>query len=84
MKNSVLVIYSRDHEDNEKTVIGVADSLDKAKEMIVVYFGEYKELSHTDFTGNDLEWAKELSVKGAFNEFYTVTVTLEWFILNEV
>lgn len=81
----VLVIQEKDLDDNEQSVIGVADSVEKAEEVINKYYGEHKELSrHKADEDPDLEYIKTLEVKGAWREPYKVQIRLDWFEINRV
>ena len=85
---NILVIHEKDHDDDEQIVIGVADSIDMAEDMIKEYYGEgqYTELSTQDIRDSSLEYSKLLEIK-AFSDIYDayrVTITLQWFKLNEL
>lgn len=85
MKNMILVIHETDHSDNDKDVIGVADSPENAEKIIAEYYGnDMTEISHTDIGESNLEWQKKLSVIGVNDEPYEVTVCLEWFEINRI
>lgn len=81
---SLLVIHEKDLEDNEKTVIGVADSVENAEEMIKKYYGEFEEISRNDIQDSGLEYSKVLEVKTVFANSYRVEVCLEWFCVNSL
>jgi len=84
---NILVIYERDHEDDEKIVIGVAESVEIAEKMIKEYYGEenYTEISKTDIRDSSLEYSKVLELNHVYLlNTYKVTITLEWFKLNEL
>jgi len=83
-KIGVFVIHEHDHDDRELTVIGVADDIERVQLMIDRYYGKHEELSHRDIGENNIEWNKLLLVGGAGNKEYKVTITLEWFELNEI
>lgn len=81
----VLVIQEKDLDDNEQSVIGVADSVEKAEEVINKYYGNPKELSsHKADEDPDLEYIKILEVKGVWREPYKVQIRLDWFDINRV
>ena len=80
----VLVIHEKDHHDNEDSVIGVADSVENADKIIEEYYGGFKLLRHTYIGEGNLEYSRLLEVEGATNEYYQVTITLQWFSVNEV
>lgn len=85
---NILVIHEKDHDDGEQIVIGVADSIDMAEDMIKEYYGEgqYTELFTQDIRDSFLEYSKLLEIK-AFSDIYDayrVTITLQWFKLNEL
>ena len=81
---NTLVIHELDLDDDENSVIGIADSVENAEKIINEYYGEYKQISYTDIRDSNLEYSKILEVKGAFNDTYEVEVWLEWFELNKV
>jgi hypothetical protein len=86
MKN-LIVIQEKNLEDNEHTVIGVADSLDKANKIIKQYYGEYKIISYINnnpILYSKVEYSMILELKGISGEPYEVEVFLEWFTLNEL
>lgn len=78
----LLVIHEKDLDDNEQSVVGVADSVDNAEKIINEYFGKYKEISHKDIRDSNLEYSKVLELEGAFKKPYQVEIWLEWFQLN--
>lgn len=78
----LLVIHEKDLDDNEQIVVGVADSVENAENIINEYYGEHKEISYKDISDSNLEYSKMLEVKGAFEEPYQVEIWLEWFQLN--
>jgi hypothetical protein len=80
----VLVIHEKDLDDDEQSVIGVADSVKSAEKVIREYYGDYKELNHRDVRDSSIEYLKWLEVKDHLNEPYTVRVSLQWFTVNEI
>jgi len=83
--SKVLVIHEIDLHDNEHDVIGVADSVEKAGELIKGCYGDdYRELSHRDIRDSSLEYIKILEVKDSDNDFYKVQIMLQWFGVNEL
>lgn len=82
VRRSLIVIHEKDLSDNEKIVIGVADSIENAEKIIKEYYGNYIEKSHIDIRDSNLEYSKILEVEGAFQQTYNVCITLEWFCLN--
>ena len=90
MKNSyltnLLVIHERDHDDHENIIIGVADGIENAELMIEEYYGieNYTEIAYNEIRDSNLEYDKVLEIAGPHNSTYRVTVTLEWFYLNEI
>lgn len=80
----LLVIHEIDLTDDESTVIGIADSIGIAENMIGEYYGNYKQIHYRDIRDSNLEYSKILEVAGAKNEFYRVKITLEWFELNKI
>ena len=85
---NLLVIHEKDHSDGEECVLGVAESVEMAENMIEKYYGkgQYKEISKNDIRDSNLEYSKVLEVKGledALIDDYKVTITLQWFQLNQ-
>lgn len=76
----LLVIHEKDHDDEEEIVIGVADCLEKANTMIKEYYRDYEE----DIRDSTLENSRVLHLSHKNGNDYYVTVTLEWFVLNEL
>ena len=83
MKNLALVIHEKDRFDDEISVIGVADSVENAKNLISVYYGEGKHeiLSYRDIDAGNLEFEMEISVPNPLGGDYRVWT--EWFSINE-
>ncbi|MFA5638646.1 MAG: hypothetical protein WC961_07195 [Anaerovoracaceae bacterium] len=81
---TVIVIHELDHDDHEKCVIGVAESVEQAEAMIKEYYGDYKEVAHWDIREHNFHYVKTLEVMDHKNIPYRVTITLEWFALNKV
>lgn len=80
----LLVIHEIDLTDDENSVIGIADSIDMAENMINEYYGGFKQIYYRDIRDSNLEYSKILEVEGVKNEFYRVKITLEWFELNKI
>jgi len=83
MKN-VIVIHERDLEDRSDSVIGVADSIDKAELVIEKYYGigQFKEISFRDIRDSSLEYSKIIEVNDNDRFTYRLELTLEWFEIN--
>ena len=83
---NVVIIHGRDHDDGEKFVIGVADSVERAEEMIEEYFGKgnYEILERQDIRDGMLEYSQEIEATYEDSMPSTHTVLLEWSILNEI
>jgi hypothetical protein len=81
---NILVIHEYDYNDKETDVIGVANSISKAEEIINNYYGSPKEIKKTDIRDSTLEYSKILEVLDHKNEPYKVKITLEWFELNDI
>lgn len=84
---NLIVIYERDEQDGEEEVIGVADSVDNAKEMMKEYYGEYKVIEEWDIRDSGIEYSYKISVdfsKHGDTDDYRYFVTLYDFTLNEV
>jgi len=80
----LLVIHEKDHDDEEEIVIGVADSVEKANIMIKEYYHDYEQVSFNDIRDSSLESSRVLLLRHKNGNDYYVTVTLEWFTLNEL
>lgn len=84
----LLVIHEHDLSDNEHIVIGVAENVEKAEEMIKGYYGEgnYTEISKTDIRDSNLEYSKILQINELEHAIpaYKVKILLEWFELNKI
>jgi len=84
---NLLVIHEKDHDDDVKSVIGIATSVYMADLMIEEYYGKenIKEISKDDIRDSNLEYSKLLEISGLpLNRTYRVTITLEWFELDKV
>ena len=82
---NLIVIHEKDHEDNEQIVIGVADSVKNAEIIIDEYYGKenYTEVFFNDIRDSGLEYSKVIEIKWFESEPTKVTLTLQWFTLNE-
>ena len=82
---NLIVIHEKDYEDNEESVIGVADSVKNAESIIEEYYGKdnYTEVSFNDIRDGNLEYSKVIEVKWHICEPTKVTLKLEWFRLNK-
>jgi hypothetical protein len=80
---NLLVIHEKHHDDKQEIVIGVADSIKNAEGIIERYYGKgkYKEISFNDIRDSNLEYSKVIEL--IYDDPYRVTLTLEWFSLNE-
>ena len=85
MKEQILVIHEKDLDDNERSVIGVSDSVDNALKVIKEYYGDYTEVRSRDMNVSNLEFEKllELFYTPEKKATYQVLVWTEWFSLNE-
>jgi len=83
---NLIVIHEKDHEDNEKSVIGVADSVKNAESIIAEYYGKgnYTEVAFNDIRDSNIEYRKVIEIKWYKSEPTKATLTLEWFNLNKV
>lgn len=81
----LFIIIETDFNDKETSVLGVADSLEKAKEMVDEYYGPKKKLL-SEYTYNEEVWAlhQTFEVLGAFDYPYKVRVDTEEFYLNQL
>ena len=82
---NLIVIHERDHDDNDKSVIGVADSVKNAESIIEEYYGKanYTEVSFNDIRDSNLEYSKVIEIKYEHFKTSLATLTLEWFTLNK-
>ena len=82
---NLIVIHEKDHEDNEESVIGVADSVKNAESMIEEYYGKgnYTEVAFYDIRDSSLEYSKVIEIKWHNSEPTKATITLEWVTLNK-
>ena len=80
---NVIGIHEHDHDDKEDIVIGVADSVEKADEVIEKYYGKENmtEISFNDIRDSTLQYSKVLEI-GTLP--YKVAITLEWFTINSI
>ena len=83
---NLIVIHEIDHDDDETIVIGVADSVKNAESIIEEYYGKgnYTEVSFTDIRDSNLEYSKVIERKWHDGSQTKLTLTLEWFSLNEI
>jgi len=82
---NILVIHELDYSDNETSVIGVADSVEKANKLIQEYYGEFTQKHYTYFGIDNIEYDKVIDVFDTdYNRTYTYKLSLEWFTLNEL
>jgi hypothetical protein len=82
---NILVIHELDYSDDKTSVIGVADSVEKANKLIDEYYGEFKQISYTDIRDSNLEYDKVIDVFDVeYERTYTYKLSLEWFTLNEL
>lgn len=80
---NVIVIHSKDLQDNETSVIGVADSNEQAEKMIDNFYGEHEVESKKDIQDSGLEYSAVLKLFDHMGKPYRVNVWLEWFTVNE-
>lgn len=80
---NILVIHELDYSDNETSVIGVADSVEKANKLIEEFYGEFEEISFTYYGIDNIECDKVIDVFDVdYERTYTYKLSLEWFTLN--
>lgn len=79
----VLVIHEYVKEYEKSIVIGVADSIEKAHDLIKEYYGNFTVIEYKDIRDSDLEYQKTIEVTSTNNKKYQVIITLEWFKLNK-
>ena len=86
LDRELLVIYVNDYEWEERDVLGVADSLEKAEEMIEGYYGNYKyiTLSYYDKSERIVKYRQGIQIWCDEKKMIKAIITLEWFYLNEL
>lgn len=83
MKNLVYVIHEIDLDDNERIVVGVADSLANVDKVVDEYYGKYKVVNYEDIRDSNLEWIKIIETDGIMEgEIYRYKIWVEYFCLN--
>lgn len=83
MKNLVYVIHEIDLDDNERIVVGVADSLVNVDKVVDEYYGKYKVVHYEDIRDSNLEWVKKIETDGIMEgEIYRYKIWVESFCLN--
>lgn len=80
----LIIIHEEDMTDNEMSVIGVAETPQKAEEMILGYYGSFETKSYRDIRDSNLEYEKILEVLDHENKPYEVKIVLEWSTLNSI
>lgn len=80
----IYVLHEKDHSDNEKSIIGVADSSENALKIMCRYYGKHKEIHLNKVEESGIEWIRKLQVKSYDESLYEVTVTCQYFTLNEI
>ncbi len=80
----VYVIHEKDLDDQEESVIGVADSLENADKIINEYYRDFKSISFNDIRDSNLEYSRIIEVRHAFDSArtYEYELTVERFVLN--
>lgn len=80
----VYVIMERDLDDNEDTIIGVASTVDRAKQMVGEYFGgKLRILEHRDIRDGGMEFSSKLEVYDHENHPYEVWVWANSYLVDE-
>ena len=82
----VFAIIERESEEEETTIIGIAESLYIVPSMIEKYFGKgkFKEKAHHDIRDSMIEYTKFLEVDDEGCDPYQVIVTVMEYELNEI
>jgi len=71
--NNLIVIHELDKEDNDRCVIGVASSRDKALEIINEYYGkEHIMTNFKDIREDNVDFSCKIEVAGSFGGFYSL------------
>lgn len=86
-RKHLIVIHERDHDDGDRSVIGVSDTVEKAERMIDKYYGEPMKLLSEKLILESIEWIRKYEltdVSGLVEKKYHCTVWLEHVTLNEV
>jgi hypothetical protein len=70
----VIVIHEKDKSDNDRSVIGVASSREKALEMIDEYYGkgDHVMTDFKDIREDNLDFSCKIEVEGVYGGFYSV------------
>ena len=81
---NLIVIYEKDHEDNEKSVIGVADSVKSVEKIIEEHYrGLHLKVISWTYNIPIFVYSKVVEIKWRKSKPSMITLTLEWFRLNE-
>jgi len=81
MKNTIYVIHEADN--NDFSVIGVADNLTIIEKMLSDYYDEFTVIKEDDVRDSNVVWVREIETpfkKGVLK----LSVWVERFVLNEV
>jgi len=80
----IYVLHEKDHSNNEESIIGVADSSENALKIMCEYYGKHKEIYLNKVEESGIEWIRKLQVKSYDKSLCEVTVTCQYFTLNEI
>jgi hypothetical protein len=81
----VYTIREYDHDDQEFSIIGVADSLESVDDMIEQYYGKRKELiKKEDIRDSGVEFISHYSIKCPQFGDYKVNILVESFNINKI
>jgi hypothetical protein len=82
---NLIVIHERDHDDNERSVIGVADSVENAESIIDEWYGtnNYRVMAFQDIRDSGIEYVQVIEIHCDHFGTSLATLTLEWFTLNK-
>jgi len=83
MKKIIYVIQEGDN--NDFSVIGVADDLAIVDQMLSDYYEEFTVIKETDVRDRNIVWCKEIETETDFKgRVFKSSVWVERFVLNEV
>ena len=77
--NDNLIVIEEIDENNESTIIGVSDSVDKSVKMMQYYYGDYDLIKETYVRDSGIEYVYKIKVDNDI-----CTVVLRYFNLNMI
>lgn len=79
--NNLIVIHEIDRTDNDKVVIGVASSREKALELMNKHYGKHVMTNFKDVR-ETIDFSCNIKTEGKFGRLYDVYG--EWFTLDRL